>query len=142
MKKSILFSLITICLIFFGCEKNNPQNLILGKWYVVSFGTTENDLCDDMYYDGVYDEFKSDGTIWRNCYACLLFEYPQYPYYYIGSYKIDKEYFYRYDLFENEEIYSYSFDGDKLKISNIDPKLIEYPYRFDANIFLYERVKN
>ena len=136
MKKSFLFVIIAaIVIVFNGCE-NKPQNLIVGKWYIVSYGETENDLMNNPFVESVGVKFKSDGTIWQYCINAYCLDFP------IGKYKIDEKYFYRYDDLENEEIYTYSFDGDKFKISNINPKFAGNVHEYyTPNVFIFERIK-
>jgi len=132
MKKSFLFVIIVaVVMIFSGCE-NKPKNLILGNWKMIAFGVTEDALIYGDYLEGAYIEFKSDGIVWLHCQGCAYELQP------IGKYKIDKKYFYSYD--PDEAIFNYSFDRDKFKISNINPKF-GGGKTYIANVFIFERIK-
>jgi len=138
MKKSYLFVIIAaVVMIFSSCKNNNPENAIIGKWVMISAGETESSLGDGLHGKDVHFEFKSNGTIWIDCPSCAEYKRSKY-----GYYKIDDEYFYhRYDIDTEYEVYTYSFDGNKFKISNINPKFAGNLTIYIVNVFVYERIK-
>lgn len=142
MRKSYLLLIITVfVMIFSGCKNEPPpppqqQNLLVGKWKTVAIGISEDNLSYIFDKEDEYTEFKSDGTIWSYDIESLS------PYIKTGKYKIDEEYFYHYSINgQNEEIYTYSFDGDRFKISNINPTDIGFDLFEIANVVIFERIQ-
>jgi len=71
MKIKILTTTIFLFIIcaFFSCSRNDldvedpsARKAILGKWELIAYGETEDDMCEQRS-DGSYTEFLSDGTL-------------------------------------------------------------------------------